>query len=230
MTTPHLDVERARFNMIEQQIRPWEVLDQSVLDLLMTVKRETFVPAAYRNLAFADMEIPLTLDGIRTEESMLAPKVEARLLQALNVRPDDIALEIGAGSGYMAALLAAKAHQVVSLEIHAGLAAFARNNLQRNGFSNASVLVADGARGLLPKGIAAQYDVIMISGGLPFVPETFLEHLKVHGRLAAFVGTATVMRAELVTRTGEKTFDAITLFETQVPFLKNVEQPSRFRF
>jgi protein-L-isoaspartate(D-aspartate) O-methyltransferase len=227
MTTPHLDIERARFNMIEQQIRPWEVLDQSVLDLVAVVKREDFVPPAYRNLAFVDMEVPLTLNGEQTGECMLAPKVEARLLQALSVRTDDQVLEIGTGSGYMAALLGARSRQVTSVEINSKLVAFAQDNLQRNGFSNVSVEMGDGARGW---NSAQTYDVIVISGGLPFLPDCFPQALKPHGRLAAFVGTGAVMQAVLVSRTGDQSFDTLNLFETRVPYLHHAETVSRFRF
>jgi protein-L-isoaspartate(D-aspartate) O-methyltransferase len=227
MTTPVLDVERARFNMIEQQIRPWEVLDQSVLDLLAAVKREEFTPAAYRNLAFVDMEVPLNFNGDETGECMLAPKVEARVLQSLALRPEDQVLEIGAGSGYMAALLGAKAREVSSVELNPKLVAFAQHNLQRNGFSNVHIHPGDGARGWSNNRV---YDVIVISGGLPFLPDSFLQQLKPHGRLAAFVGTGSVMNAVLVTRTGDKSFDTLALFETRVPYLHNAETVSKFRF
>jgi protein-L-isoaspartate(D-aspartate) O-methyltransferase len=227
MTTPVLDIERARFNMIEQQIRPWEVLDQSVLDLLAAVKREEFVPPAYRNLAFVDMEVPLSLDGCGSGECMLTPKVEARVLQALALRPDDQVLEIGAGSGYMAALLGARAGQVTSVELNPQLLAFARHNLQKNGMSNVQLELGDGARGW---NHTSGYDAIVISGGLPFLPESFLQALKPHGRLTAFIGAGPVMDAVLVTRTADQSFDTVALFETQVPYLHHAETVSRFRF
>jgi len=227
MAIPVLDIERARFNMIEQQIRPWEVLDQSVLDLLAAVKREEFVPAAYRNLAFVDMEVPLNLDGAETGECMLAPKVEARVLQSLALRPDDLVLEIGSGSGYMAALLGAKAREVTTVESNPKLQAFAQHNLQRNGFSNVQIQGGDGARGWNTN---QAYDVIVISGGLPLLPDLFLQQLKPHGRLVAFVGTGSVMNAVLITRTGDKSFDNVVLFETRVPYLHNAEPVSGFRF
>lgn len=232
MTAPYLDIERARFNMIEQQIRPWEVLDPSVLDLLATVKREDFVPPGYRDLAFVDTELPLTINGVPTGEVMLAPKVEARLLQALALHHGQQVLEIGTGSGYMAALLAAKAHHVTTVEINPALVAFARQNLQRHGFTHVRVEQGDGARGWHAK---EAFDAIVISGGLPFLPQAFLSLLKPHGRLAALVGTGPAMQAQLVTRTGDQptgdpSFSTVNLFETQVPYLHHAEQPSTFRF
>lgn len=227
MMTPTFDIERARFNMIEQQIRPWEVLDQSVLDLLAVVRREEFVPPAYRALAFADTELPLVVDGRPTGETMLAPRVEARVLQELGVRNDDLALEIGAGSGYMAALLAQRARHVTTVEILPELAAMATANLQRADIGNVKVVAGDGARGY-PLG--HQVDVIVVSGGLPFVPDTLLAQLKPGGRLVAFVGTDPVMQAQLVTRTGPTSFKALALFETRVQPLRNAAQRPSFKF
>lgn len=221
------DIERARFNMIEQQIRPWEVLDQSVLDLLSVVKREDFAPAEHRALAFVDMEIPLRVDGRETGETMLAPKIEARLLQDLAVRTNESVLEIGSGSGYMAALLAHRAKHVTTVEVLPELQAFAEANLKRAGISNVTVEHGDGARGY-PK--AGKVDVIVISGGLPVIPESFVAQLQIGGRLAAFVGTAPVMSAEIVTRTGDDTYETTKLFETLVRPLRNAVQPTRFKF
>lgn len=222
-----MDFERARYNMVEQQIRPWDVLDQEVLDLLFVVKREDFVPQAYRAIAFTDMEIPLVLDGERTGEHMLPPRVEARLLQSLAVRKHEHVLEIGAGSGYMAALLAHRARQVVSYEIHAGLAAFARANLQRAGVRNAMVEQRDGATAHSGPG---SVDVILLSGSVPFVPEALMRRLTVGGRLAAIVGDAPAMEAQLVTRTGPDSFTAETLFETVAPRLHGFPEKDGFRF
>ncbi|GBG03741.1 protein-L-isoaspartate O-methyltransferase [Azospira sp. I13] len=216
------NMEQARFNMIEQQIRPWNVLDQDVLDLLSEVKREDFVPAAYQALAFADLEIPLG-EGA----AMLAPKMEARLLQELAVQPKEKVLEIGTGSGYMAALLAAKAEQVTSVEISPALAQQAKANLAKSGASNVSVEVGDGARGWAA---AAPYDVIVVSASLPAVPDELLQQLKVGGRLAAIVGEAPVMEAQIITRTGETTFAPLNLFETVVAPLQNAPAKERFRF
>ncbi len=227
MTLSHLDIERARFNMIEQQIRPWEVLDQTVLDLLSVVKREEFVPAAYRNMAFVDMEIPLNIGDLKTGECMLAPRVEARMLQELAVRNDDLVLEIGAGSGYMAALLAHRARHVTTVEIVPELHALAEDNLRRARIANVNVVQGDGAQGFA---LGHELDVIVLSGALPFVPDAFLKQLKVGGRLVAFVGEAPVQSAELIKRTGESSFSTVKLFETNVKPLRNVAQHSHFRF
>lgn len=217
-----MNIEQARFNMVEQQIRPWEVLDQSVLDLLFTVKREEFVPASYKAMAFADLELPLGQG-----QAMLAPKMEARLLQELGVKPTDKVLEIGTGSGYMAALLAARAEHVVTLEINAELADVARGNLTRAGISNVTVETADGATGFAARG---PYDVIVISGGIPQVPEVILKQLRLGGRLAAVVGAAPVMRAQLITCTGEGIFNTVNMFETVVPALENFKAAPAFSF
>ena len=206
-----MNIEQARFNMIEQQIRPWEVLDPQVLDLLFVVKREDFVPAVYRDLAFADMEIPLGDDQV-----MLAPRVEARLLQEVSVRKSDKVLEIGTGSGYMAALLAARAEHVVTIELRPEIAAIARDNLQRAGVDNVTVECADGIRGWTQR---APFDVIVLSGAVPHIPDAILKQLRVGGRLAAVVGAAPVMEAQLVTCVAEGVFNTINLFETVIPAL-----------
>ena len=222
-----LDFEKARFNMVEQQVRPWDVLDQSVLDLLFVVKREDFVPAQYRALAFTDMEIPLRIDGVDTGEFMWAPKLEARIVQELAIRPHDTVLEIGTGSGYLSALLAHKAHHVLSIEIDPRLKVFAEINLQRAGVHNVRVELGDGSRGWPGK---APYDVIVVTGSLPVMPETLKNQLRVGGRLAAIVGADPVMTAELFTRATDTSFDVVKLFETRVKPLKNAERPSSFRF
>jgi len=224
---PSLDFEQARHNMVEQQIRPWEVLDQSVLDLLLAVRREQFVPPAFRMLAFTDMEIPLRIDGVDTGECMFAPKVEARLLQELGIRAHEHVLEIGTGSGYMAALAAHKAQHVLTIEINPLLAAFGAANLQRNGVRNTRVETGDGARGWAAR---APYDVIIVSGGLPVLPAELLAQLKIGGRLAAIVGEAPVMSAQVVTRVTETAFDTLRLFETVARPLANALRPSSFRF
>ncbi len=221
-----MDFEHARYNMIEQQIRPWNVLDQEILDLLFVVKREEFVPPAYRALAFTDLEIPLTLDGEKTGECMLEPRVEARLLQNLAVRRHEHVLEIGAGSGYMAALLAHRARHVTTCEIHPGLASFARANLQRAGVRNAVVEQRDGAQVIAGGSI----DVILLSGSVAFVPEALLRRLSVGGRLAAIVGEAPAMAAQLITRTGPDSFAAESLFETEAPRLHGFPERDGFRF
>lgn len=217
-----MNVEQARFNMIEQQIRPWDVLDQGVLSLLAMVKREDFVPPAYKSLAFVDTEVPLP-----NGQSMLAPKVEARLLQELDVHRHERVLEIGAGSGFMAALLGHKAQQVISLEIDRELADFARDNLQRDGSANVTVRHADGAKGLPGE---APFDVILLSGSVAEVPPALLAQLKVGGRLAAIVGQLPIMRAMLFTRASEHDFSSIALFDTVAPRLAGFDEPPRFKF
>lgn len=208
-----MNIEQARFNMIEQQIRPWDVLDQQVLDLLFVVKREDFVPAAYRNLAFADMELP-----IGEGQSMLAPRMEARLLQEIAPRAGERVLEIGAGSGYMAALLAARAEHVTTLELRPALAELARANLERAGVANVTVECADGSQGWQPR---APFDVIVLSGAVAEVPRELLRQLRVGGRLAAVVGEAPAMEAQLFTCVGEGVYNTVNLFETVVPALDN---------
>jgi len=217
-----MNIEQARFNMIEQQIRPWDVLDQGVLSLLAVVKREDFVPAAYHALAFVDTEVPLP-----NGHCMLAPKVEARLLQELDVRRHERVLEIGTGSGYMAALLGHKAQQVITLESDPQLAETARANLQRAGVMNVSVRVADGSRGLPDEG---PFDVVLLSGSVADVPAQLLAQLKVGGRLAAIVGQQPIMRATLFTRSSEHDFSSVVLFDTVAPRLAGFDEPSRFKF
>ena len=220
-------VEQARHNMIEQQIRPWEVLDHSVLDLLARVRREEFVPPHLRALAFVDFELPLNIDGVVTGEAMLAPKIEARLLQELGIHPHDLVLEIGTGSGYMAALAAHRARTVYTVEIDPRLQAFGAANLARAGVRNAHVEGGDGARGWAAH---APYDVIIVSGSLPEVPASMLEQLKTGGRLVAIVGTGPAMQAQLITRTGPGGFEMLPLFETVVRPLRNAQRESAFRF
>lgn len=217
-----MNLEKARFNMVEQQIRPWEVLDQEVLDLLFVVKREEFVPEAYRSLAFADIEIPLASGA-----TMLFPKIEARILQAVQLRKSDKVLEVGSGCGYLTALLAAKADHVDSVEIAPELAALAKQNLKNAGVGNATVEVADGSRGRM---INAPFDVIVLSGSLPYLPGELLSQLKVGGRLFAVVGTGPVMQAQLVTCAASGAFDVVNLFETNLPQLKNAAQREGFSF
>ena len=217
-----MNIEQARFNMIEQQIRPWEVLDPQVLDLLFVVKREDFVPSAYRSLAFADMEIPLGHGQV-----MLAPRVEARLLQEIGVKKTDRVLEIGTGSGYMAALLAARAEHVVSLERVPELAETARRNMERAGITNVTVEVGDGPGGWPQRG---PYDVIVLSGSVPNLPSELLKQLRLGGRLVAIVGEAPVMEAVLVTCTAEGVYNTVNLFETVVPALAGFSPRNHFEF
>lgn len=217
-----MNFEQARFNMVEQQIRTWEVLDQDVLDLLMTVRREEFVPAAYRNLAFAEVEIPIGCGQV-----MLKPVIEGKILQALRVGRSDSVLEIGAGSGYFAALLAARADWVRSLEIEPELARLASDNLQRYSVANVSVLESDGAGGLPDSG---PFDVIVVSAGVPTLPRALLEQLKPGGRLFAFVGEAPVMKARLVNCVEPGQYATEDIFESLVPMLKNAPAGDAFKF
>jgi protein-L-isoaspartate(D-aspartate) O-methyltransferase len=217
-----MNIEQARFNMIEQQIRPWDVLDGAVLELLGVVKREDFVPSEHRGMAFVDTEVPLPCG-----QCMLAPKVEARILQELAVHKHERVLEIGAGSGYMASLLAHRAQQVTTLEIEPVLAEFARANLKRAGVTNVTVSVADGSLALPADG---PYDVIVLSGSLNEVPEAILAQLKPGGRLAAIVGQEPVMRAVLITRNPEHGFERRVLFDTVAQRLRGFGEPTRFHF
>lgn len=217
-----MNIEQARFNMIEQQIRPWDVLDQDVLDLLMVVKREDFVPAAYKNLAFVDTEIPLPCG-----EAMFTPKLEARILQEVGLKKHENVLEIGAGSGYMAALLAYKGRHVTSVEIEPELKALAEKNLAANGVSNVKVELGNGAQGW---GNGAHFDVIVISASVPVLPEVFMQQVKVGGRILAIIGEAPVMSAHLITRVSESAYDTVKLFETNVKPLVLATTPSHFTF
>ncbi len=217
-----MNVEQARFNMIEQQIRPWDVLDQQVLDLLFVVKREDFTPPTYKSLAFADMEIPIGHGQV-----MLAPKIEARLLQELAVRKPDRVLEIGTGSGYLAALLGARAQQVTTLEMVPELAEIARLNLAHAGIDNVAVETANGAQGWSR---GAPYDVIVLSGSVPRLPNEILAQLNVGGRLAAVVGEAPAMTAQLTTCTAEGVYSTVNLFETVIPALDGLAPVNAFRF
>lgn len=217
-----MNIEQARFNMIEQQIRPWNVLDEDVLALLHVVKREQFVPKAYENLAFADVEIPLP-----GGETMFNPKVEARIVQEIAVKKHENVLEIGTGSGYMAALLAHKARHVTTVEIQPESVTLAKENLARAGVGNVSVEEGNGAQGW---STGTEYDVIVVSGGLPVLPEALVKQLKVGGRMIAILGEAPAMSCQLITRTTETAHDAVKVFETVAKPLTGAEAPSRFTF
>lgn len=223
-------VAQARYNMIEQQIRPWNVLDLGVLELLAMVRREDFVPAAYRSMAFMDIEIPLLGNdaevAVRQGLSMLQPRVEARILQDMQIQPTDRVLEIGSGSGYMAALLAYRAERVVSLEINPTLANMAQDNLRNAGVANADVRQADGARDPIPDG---PFDVIVLSGSVAEVPAHLLALLREGGRLGAIVGGEPVMRFTMTTRTGDR-FVTTSPWDTIAPRLAHFPEPSGFTF
>jgi protein-L-isoaspartate(D-aspartate) O-methyltransferase len=217
-----MNLEQARLNMVENQIRPWEVLDQAVLDLLLTIRREEFVPEKYRALAFADMEIPLGHG-----EVMLAPKLEARMLQELGIRKTDKILEVGTGSGHVTALLSKLGGQVVSVERIAEFSQSAARKLAGHGIGNAQLIIGDAAQGWPA---LAPYDAILLTGSVPLLPKSFQRQLAVGGRLLAVVGEEPVMTATLVNRAAAGAFNSVGLFETSIPPLRNVEQPERFVF
>ena len=219
-----MDLNQARFNMIEQQIRPWEVLDPQVLELLSVVRREDFVPLAHKALAFVDMEIPL---GSVPNQVMLPPRVQARLLQDLAVQKTDKVLDIGTGSGFMAALLAHQAAQVLSLEIDSGLAAQAQANLQKAGITNVTVRNADGSQGAAADG---PFDVILLNGSVAEVPAGLLQQLAVGGRLAAIVGDEPIMRATVITRTSDSSWTTTEPWDCNAPRLSGFAEHSRFQF
>jgi protein-L-isoaspartate(D-aspartate) O-methyltransferase len=217
-----MDIEQARYNMVEQQIRPWDVLDQDVLNLLFKVRREDFVPQAHQALAFVDMEIPLGHG-----QAMWTPKLEARVIQELAIRPTDRVLEIGTGSGYLTALLAAQAAGVVSVDIFPEFTAEATRKLRAHGFDNVTLHTADAARDWPDE---AGFDVIVLTGSTPLLSDAWLRRLKVGGRLFAITGVAPVMLAQLITRTAPSATRSVTLFETCVASLVNAPQPAAFVF
>ncbi len=230
-----MNIETARFNMIEQQIRPWDVLDQAVLSLLSTVRREDFLPPALRALAFVDTQVPLEKSpgkttGMADGACMLEPKVEARLLQELQVQRHEKVLEIGTGSGFMAALLAHRGQWVFSLECRPALAAMARASLARNGVANVTVLDVDAQTGTQGLPAEGPFDVILLSGSVFEVPQGLLAQLKVGGRLAAVVGSEPVMQARLYTRASETAWSQADLFDTVAPRLQGFGEPSKFHF
>ena len=223
---PPATLERLRFNMIEQQIRPWDVLEHDILDLLAEIHREDYVPPAHRALAFFDMEIPLG-DGTVPGQCMLSPRVEARMLQDLHVQKHESVLEIGTGSGFMAALLAQRAAKVLTLEIDPVLATTASETLRRNGVANVEVRQADGAHPL-PSG--PTFDVIVLSGSVARVSQNLLGSLNLGGRLAAIVGEEPMMRAHFITRVSEGKWGTVQPWDTVAPRLLNFPEPSRFSF
>jgi protein-L-isoaspartate(D-aspartate) O-methyltransferase len=219
---PSIDVQKARFNMIEQQIRPWNVLDAGVLALLAAARRDAFVPEAHKALAYADLEIPLP-----GGQCMLKPRMEARLLQDLAIKKTDKVLEIGTGSGFMTALLAQLAASVLSLELNAELVALAKSNLQKAGISNADVRQGDGSQGAAAHG---PFDVIVLDGSVADIPHNLLDQLKIGGRLAAVVGDDPVMCATFVTRTSATDFRTTQPWDCDAPRLQNFAEKSRFVF
>lgn len=217
-----MNYEQARFNMIEQQIRPWEVLDPKILEVLAEVRREEFVPSRYRELAFADMHIPLG-----HAEVMLQPKVEARLLQELAVQPGDTILEVGTGSGHMTALVATLGKHVDSVEIRTDFEQLAAQKLRDHGFTNVTLEVGDAARGWHTE---QPYDAVILTGSVPILPDSFRQSLTLGGRLVAIVGQPPIMEAVLIVRTTQSSWTHTSLFETSLPPLVNADAPSEFVF
>lgn len=219
------EIEQARFNMVEQQVRPWSVLDSRVLQALFDVPRERYVPPAMQSFAFSDVEIPLIINAVDTNEVMLTPKLEARLAQDLLLKPTDCVLEIGTGSGYQAALLARLAHQVTSVEIDSRIAAFGQQNLQRDQVGNVKVEVGDAHAGWGN----TEYDAILVTGSVPVVPDALKYQLAVGGRLVVVVGQNPIMTAYRITRTSAASFDTASLFDTVIKPLRGTTV-SQFKF
>jgi protein-L-isoaspartate(D-aspartate) O-methyltransferase len=217
-----MNMAQARHNMIEQQIRPWEVLDQRVLELIDGLPRDKFVPTAYLKLAYADINVPLEHGQV-----MMPPKVEARMLQALDIKDSDTILEVGTGSGYVTALLARSGKQVFSVDIYPDFVDSAARKLAEAGISNVTLESGDAVAGWDRHG---PYDAIAITGSLPALPDSFPQSLKIGGRLFVITGQAPVMQARLITRTTEQGWTDQVLFETVLPPLVNAPQPQRFVF
>ena len=222
MSTSQTDFKQARFNMIEQQVRTWEVLDQRVLDTMSAIPRENFVPQRYRTLAFADTNIPLG-----NKQVMMAPKVEGRLLQSLSITPQDSILEIGTGSGYLTACLARLGKHVTSIDITPDFTSTAGASLAAEGITNITLETADVANGL---NSSAQYDAIAVTGSLPLLQQQFHENLKIGGRLFVITGKLPIMEAMLITRVNQGNWSQECLFETCIPPLEHASRPQGFVF
>lgn len=214
--------EQARFNMVEQQVRPWEVLDSKVLNMVGEMPRDIFVPEQYQGLAYADIEIPLG-EG----QTMMFPKMEGKLLQALNIQEDDKILEVGTGSGYLTACLAKLGGHVISQEINEHFLGAAKTKLDNLGITNVELQTADSLSENTDNG---QFDVIAITGSLPEAPEAFKQKLNVGGRLFLIVGEGSVMEACLITRVNENSWRTEALFETETPALINAPVTEKFQF
>ena len=217
-----MNIEQARFNMIEQQIRPWDVLDQGVLDLIMRSPREDFVAQAQRNLAFVDIELP-----IGHGETMMFPRVEARMLQALQIQPGDRILEVGTGTGFVTMMLASLGSFVYSVEINEELALAAGKRLAEHGVENINIKVGDAASGWSNN---QPYDVIAITGSLPTLPESFKQDLQIGGRLFAVLGEGPAMTAKLITRLNANEWKEEVVFDTCQAPLKNAASSEQFQF
>lgn len=217
-----MNLEKARFNMVEQQIRTWMVLEPAALAALSAVEREKFTPVAYQALAYADTEIPLAHG-----QTMLPPRIDARLMHDLHLQGHETVLEVGTGSGYLTALLAQRAQHVISLEIHPALAQAAQSHLQAAGVHNAEVRVGNGATAVVAEG---PFDAIVLGGSVTEVPASLLGQLKVGGKLIAVVGEDPIMHATLFTRTGDQQWHSRALWDTAVPGLEGFGKPSHFQF
>lgn len=216
-----MNIEKARFNMIEQQIRPWKVLDQQVLDLMATLPREQFVPDAYKGLAFADISIPLGNDRY-----MLHPREEGRLLQAVKPLPNEKVLVINSNSGYVTALLASMADEVIAIDSNAELVATASENLAVLNINNVTVNCKDA----FEANQTAPYDVIVILGSMQLISESFKQLLKIGGRMFCIIGKEPTMEALLITRTNNNEWQEEGLFEACVPALENMPEAEQFHF
>ena len=217
-----MNIEQARFNMIQQQVRPWNVLDDQILELLEEVKREDFCPAEHRDMAFMDLEIPIGHGQV-----MLTPRVQARLVQDLQLKPTDKVLQIGTGTGYMTALLASRSQQVQAFEIHPELVKQTADNLRKAGISNVDLRHGDGLAGALANG---PYDAIVLCGSVSHVPHSLLEQLNVGGRLIAVVGDEPMMRATVVTRESDTVFQTTQPWDVVIPRLEGVSDTPAFTF
>lgn len=217
-----LDIELARYNMVEQQVRPWDVLDQRILDVIKRLPRERFAPEPYKNLAFADMQIPISQN-----QAMMEPKVEGRLLQSLQIEPEDRILEIGTGTGYLTACLAELGHEVISVEIDPDLSRKAQQQLAGQKLENVTFQIGDASNGWDRDG---EFDVIAITGSLPELPESYQQQLKYNGRLFVITGEGHLMDAQLITRTGKFDWSTEYLFEVNIPALLNTISTEPFIF
>ena len=220
MTTVNL--EQARFNMVEQQIRTWDVLDDRILEILSSTPREDFVPEQYRALAFTDISVPLPHDQV-----MMPPKLEGKLLQSLTIQPTDQILEIGTGSAYLTACLARLGNSVHSVDLYSDFTDQARTRLDTHGINNVTLETADAAAGLQTE---KRFDVIAITGSLPVLHRKFHALLNPAGRMFVIVGKPPIMEALLITRVGEQEWNQESLFETSIPALQNAPQPESFKF
>ena len=217
-----MNFEQARSNMIEQQIKPWDVPNQSVLDLISEIHREDFVPDEYKRLAFADTRIPLAHGQV-----MMTPKVEARLLQALEIKPEDEILEIGTGCAYLTALLAKSGQHVLSIDIHPEFTEQASLKLQQHDINNVTLEPGNAVHGWQQ---SSPYDVIVFTGSVPFLEDCIQQQLKIGGRLFVITGQSPVMEARLITRISEHDWHDEVLFETDLPELEGAAQVEPFKF